>query len=178
MNLESITNILKNASNITIDQVLIDLKDFIHIKDECGETLLIWASRWNQESLALKLVDKGVDINAKDTNINTALIWASFNKLESLAAKLIEKGADIDVRNNLGKSAVGYIRERWPEDAKKKILDLIESKNKYPTLNNIFIPSVVQSEVKSNKYPFNVELAVCLSKNKIPYKVVDEFIIL
>jgi len=180
MNLSQVATILKNTPETNLDQVLTALKDFINIKDCYGTTLLIWASYSSFEPLALKLVEKGANINSKDRNNNTPLIWASCNKLESLTAKLIEKGADIDVRDGFNKTAIDYIKEKWSKDAKTKILDLIKLKNPPATITDAIIPpiiSVAQPEAKSDKYPFNLELANCLSKNKIPYKVVDEFII-
>jgi len=54
------------------------------------------------EDIALKLIEKGVDIHAKDPGGDTPLHCAIHAQLASVAQKLLEKGADIHAKNHLG----------------------------------------------------------------------------
>ena len=61
-------------------------------RDEYGDTALIWACRKENESLALKLLDRS-DINVNQVNKyeNTALTWASKNKMDNVVRCILSK---------------------------------------------------------------------------------------
>jgi len=266
MNVDNLISIFKNTPESSLDIVMTALKEFINIKDSDGHTPLIWACRLKYELIALKLIEKnvdvnvvtidqytpllracynkmesvslalikkGADINAVDNDKNTPLIWAVWNKMESVSLALIEKGADINakdngrntpfilacscsletiayklleknanvnIQNKSHKTGIDYIRENWEEDAKKKILDLIESKNK-PIVAPVVQPEmpvvtpviqsdtpVIQSDTpatntpeasaKPKQYPCDMSLTDYFNQNNVPYKVENKIITL
>ena len=57
-----------------------DLVPFeVDLKDECGETSLLIASRWSYHNIAKLLIELGADVNAHGQYGSTPLIWASIN---------------------------------------------------------------------------------------------------
>jgi hypothetical protein len=191
MNATQVFNILREIPESALDSVINTLKDHINAKDKDGDTPLILACRSSLVPLALKLIEKGVDINAKGFHNDTPLILACYHKCEKVAIRLYQLNADINAKDTGGKTAIDYVKEKWAEDAKKRFLDLVEPKTpievgmKQPEV--VLKPEVktvqpvevktVQPEVKTSKYPFNLVLADYLNQNNISYKVESGFII-
>ena len=67
--------------------------------------LLILALRRGESSVALSLIESGVDLNSQDKNGNSPLHWASsFRRYEyiDIVLALIKKGADLNIQNRHG----------------------------------------------------------------------------
>lgn len=61
--------------------------------DKVGQTALVWAIRFNQEAVALKLVELGADVNAEDQHKQTPLLWcmrAGMAKLLDVVLELLD----------------------------------------------------------------------------------------
>ena len=61
-----------------------------------GRTPLMNACKKGHESIAMKLIDLGADVNGKDDGGWTALYWACLNGLESIVFNLVQYGATFD----------------------------------------------------------------------------------
>jgi len=193
------TPLLLAVRSLSFESIALKLieKDVnLEAKTMFGSTPLIVACRNTLTKVALKLIEKNVDLNVQTVNKNSALIWAACQRLEDVAFKLVEKNADPYLKDNSDQTAIDYIKSRWEPDARKKILDLIELKNK-PAVSVVqttetakpeaTVVPVVQTtetakpeakpEAKPAKYPFNLVLVDYLNNNNVTYKVESGFII-
>ena len=78
----------------------------VNVKDNDGETALIWAAYRGYTDIAELLIDKEADVNVKDNDGETALMLAiSFlfgsTDTTDTAELLIDKGADVDATDNI-----------------------------------------------------------------------------
>src|SRR5208337_4132118 len=53
-------------------------KEIINLKDNLGNTALIWASYKNHKDIVELLIKAGANLILKDNDGDTALIWASY----------------------------------------------------------------------------------------------------
>lgn len=62
-----------------------------------GDSLLIAACRYIYNDVALKLIEKGADVNFINNDHSTALIWSAYNNMHNVTNALIEESAELDV---------------------------------------------------------------------------------
>lgn len=86
----------------------------INVRDEEGETMLLWTARRGQTGIALLLVARGAVLDAQDLNGDTALILAADKGNVDIARALIDAGADIMVENRQGRKAFDIAIEKGP----------------------------------------------------------------
>jgi len=72
----------------------------INIRDDDGNTALIWAAFRKSCGILKELIAAGADLDAKDKYGNTALIYAAFTSSTNILVELIEAGADWNITNN------------------------------------------------------------------------------
>lgn len=123
--------------NVTDDEIKTAITNArpqdIDVRNEFGQTGLMFAAGAGKEDMARQLIAKGADINAisQDVDRNTPLhiainsssVPGSYNKIESItsvpgsyniALMLIEKGAKVNIRNNLGQQPIHFIIQISP----------------------------------------------------------------
>lgn len=69
------------------------------ITDEAGNTLLIYAAKYDAKEIATFLISEGCDVNIANKNLNTALHFAFSNKSFEVVNILIKEKADERQRN-------------------------------------------------------------------------------
>lgn len=82
------------------------LKEIINLKDDSGNTALMFAASGGHLEIARVLVETGADINLRDEYGETALMLASAKGHLEIASLLIENNADINLRDEYGKTAL------------------------------------------------------------------------
>jgi uncharacterized protein len=92
-------NAIKTGNKEHVEVQLKRNPKLVNIKDSRGFTPLIFATYFDNETLAKLLIEYNAIIDDKDASGNTALIGVSFKGNESIARLLIEKGADINAIN-------------------------------------------------------------------------------
>lgn len=88
----------------------------INVRDEEGETMLLWTARRGQTGIALMLVARGAVLDAQDLNGDTALILATEKGNIDIARALIDAGADIMTENRQGRKAFDVALKRGNTD--------------------------------------------------------------
>jgi len=149
MNFNQFTSIIKIIPESALNQILIELKDFINVIDNNGDTPLIWACYNELESIALKLIEKGADVNAINKNGDTSLLWAVRNNLESVTLKLIEKGADINVKNKDGKTPLILAILHQRESIALKLIEKGADVNAIDKYNNTPLIQAIRNNLES-----------------------------
>ncbi len=76
----------------------------VNVKDDRGNTPLMYAAAIGSEAMMKRLVDAGADVNAKNAFDATALIWCGGNL--SRIKMLVEKGADVNARSKQGRTPI------------------------------------------------------------------------
>jgi ankyrin repeat protein len=76
----------------------------INIKDNRGNTPLMYAAVVGSEAMMRRLLDAGADINAKNDFDATALLWCGGNL--NRVKLLVEHGADVKVRSKQGHTPI------------------------------------------------------------------------
>ena len=110
------------SSQPTEEQLLARVKEKIEkgtpvdMKDEGGQTSLMWAAKMNSVSVAALLVENGADVNARDSNGQTPLIYAAVNNSLKVAQLLIAAGADVDARDNFTLTAILWAEVKRHDD--------------------------------------------------------------
>ncbi len=72
-----------------------------------GEPALVAAAQSKNPAAAIKLIDKGADVNATSANGSTALLWAAHYGEVDLVRRLLKAGAKADVRNTFNATPIG-----------------------------------------------------------------------
>lgn len=97
------------AGNLAIVDYLIDHGADLNSQDKNGTTVLIEAISKETSDIAMRLIDRGADVNLKDiSNDETPIMTACCYGLNNLIDKLIEKKANVDAKFNGGKTALMF----------------------------------------------------------------------
>jgi ankyrin repeat protein len=75
-----------------------------NVKDNRGNTPLMYATAVGSEAMMRRLLDAGADVNAKNAFDASALLWSGGNLAR--VKLLVEKGADVKVRSKQGHTPV------------------------------------------------------------------------
>ena len=98
-----------------LDQLL-TLFDAVELRDDHGQTPLMYAAGANTEAVVRLLLESGGDVNARSNSGWTALMFAvRDNPDPAVSAALLEAGADPALANGAGVSALDLAREVRPE---------------------------------------------------------------
>jgi ankyrin repeat protein len=96
------------------NQLLFDVSN-VNIKDDVGNTLLMWAARWGKKDIVEILIKKGTDLEAQDVSGNNALMLASYGGHTETVKVLIKYGAKVNVVDKRGESAlIGAAKHNQP----------------------------------------------------------------
>ncbi|EAX86968.1 hypothetical protein TVAG_471120 [Trichomonas vaginalis G3] len=99
------------TGNLRLVQLLIECGCDKEMRDYCGHTPLIKASKNGRLEIVKYLVSVGANKEAKDIDGFTPLIWASENGKLDVVQYLISVGANIEAEDHYGKTAL--IRASW-----------------------------------------------------------------
>ncbi len=95
------------AKNSTIANYLIDLGADLHaVSNNNKWTALMFACRHDQETVALRLVEKETKLDAQNKDGLTALMFACRHAQETVALRLVEKEANLDAQEKDGWTAL------------------------------------------------------------------------
>ncbi|EAY06523.1 ankyrin repeat protein, putative [Trichomonas vaginalis G3] len=86
--------------NLRLVERLVEHGFDIEIKNNNGDTPLIWASYYGHLEVVQYLISVGADKEAKNNNGDTALIWASRDGHLEVVQYLISVGADKEAKDN------------------------------------------------------------------------------
>jgi ankyrin repeat protein len=78
----------------------------LDIRDDGGNTALMWASFRNWGEVVKLLIEAGANLNGRDSGGRTALIWASYLNWVEVTKILIEAGSNLNIRDNWGRTAL------------------------------------------------------------------------
>lgn len=96
--------------NLTVVQVMLDLKADVKARDRSGQSVL-HSSNLDLERATL-LIDAGADLEARDSLGHTPLLGAVHHSYIELSGLLIILGADIYAKDDLGRSAWKILSDR------------------------------------------------------------------
>lgn len=105
----------------------------INVRNNKGETALMWAIRLRYLEIVKLLLDNGANINTQDNNGGTALMQSSERDNIEIAKMLLEKNLDINTANINGDTALMLAAKNGQKDTVKLLLDNganINNKNK------------------------------------------------
>lgn len=135
---------------VEFSYALIDLGFDVNVPNCCGVNSLINAIKYNQEELALKLIDLTTDLDfARSTNGkkngDTALIYATSKGMIKVVEKLVESGADIFYRNEFHQTALFYClkKEENHLDIFNYLLSQYKEKSYINALTGLTIPEII-----------------------------------
>lgn len=98
-------------------QVLQDLEKGLFqadIKDALGNTLLHKAAEYGYEMLAVKLLEKGLDVNQKRQNGSTPLMVAAFKNQGGIAKILVQNKVEVNLKSPKGFTAL-HLACQWSD---------------------------------------------------------------
>jgi hypothetical protein len=81
-------------------QKLLEYPIDINLKNQYGDTLLIWVSRNGQTEIFHQLLVKGADVNIKDKNGDTALMCAVKNGHTDIVQQSLKNNTDANIKDN------------------------------------------------------------------------------
>jgi ankyrin repeat protein len=106
--------LIMNDDLTEFNQLLFDVSN-VNIKDEVGNTLLMWAARWGKKNVVEILIKKGTDLEAQDVSGNNALMLASYGGHTETVGVLIKYGAKVNVIDKRGETAlIGAAKHNQP----------------------------------------------------------------
>ena len=76
----------------------------INVKNEAGQTALMWACIEGNDRIVHLLLEYGAKINIKDKSGQTALKWSCLQGNARIVELLLEKGADVNVKDKNGET--------------------------------------------------------------------------
>lgn len=124
----------------------------INIKNNNGNTALMYAVIYDRMEIAKFLCKVGADINIKNKYGDTALVFAACNGHLEIVKFLCKVGADISMKNNNGETALmiatqsGYIKV-------VKFLEEFQQKSQVRTLRTLCISDVYKYQIPHKHIP-------------------------
>ncbi|MCE9507211.1 MAG: ankyrin repeat domain-containing protein [Alphaproteobacteria bacterium] len=92
------------GDTVSVTAFIDKYKPFIDLKDDSGNTALIWAIIQKQEETVELLLDKGAGISAPDRNGWPPLTHAAWHGQEAILDFLVKRGAAVDAKDNHGQT--------------------------------------------------------------------------
>ncbi len=83
----------------------------------------MFACRYNQEAVALKLVEKDANLEAQNNDKWTALMLACRHEQEAVALKLVQKGVKVNHKSNFGQTILMCAVVSEQENVVRALLD-------------------------------------------------------
>jgi len=90
-------------------RLLLEHEVDVNERDQEGNTALA-VTLWD-ESLTLKVLDCGVNIDAQNTNLETALHWAAYYGNKNTVRLLLNYGADRNLKDKRGRTPIEWAHE-------------------------------------------------------------------
>jgi len=134
--------LIGNGNLFSVITVVRENKELVNIPDGKGITLLLYAIRHKQLSIARYLLKNGADVNTKDPDEDTALHYAVDSEDVSLVKLLLKYGANPELLNSEGFSPLTSAEANVDDDDSgnlKKIIKLfleIPKNNSFGTFKN------------------------------------------
>ena len=108
-------DILKICRSGSIEDIrqAIDSGVNLNVRNNNGDTPLIFAAQKNTAEAVEILINAGANVNVQDNSGNTALIYAASYNSGDVIDVLLENGADKNIINNSGHRASDYARKNY-----------------------------------------------------------------
>ncbi len=110
-------------SNLEMARTLLDAGAKVDVKDDQGETALVWAAVKEDVEKTRLLLDRGANIEAQDNEGDGALASAVLGKKMGTIKLLLERGANIDSKNLKGETPLTFANKNGPAE----LVDLLEA---------------------------------------------------
>jgi ankyrin repeat protein len=104
----ALSSAINKNENYNLIQTLIEKGADPNIRDNGGDTALIYAVKQGNNELVQKLLEKGANPNLLDSNETPPIIFAVIGQNIELTNLLLENGADPNAKDLLGNNALKY----------------------------------------------------------------------
>lgn len=124
-------------NNLTADEILSSVEKnplLVNIVNQQGISPLMWAIQNDLTDTALRLIEKGANINANDNDGKTALMWAAEKGNNQVIKALLSNGADMNAGEKTRKTAMMIAAEMGHFDIVTHLHDhgaKIDAANRY-----------------------------------------------